>query len=82
MKLGWFAAVAAGTCFACAGSVSARREDAGTGKLVRTFEGHTGDVTSVAFSPDGTRLLSGSGDKTKTGFAGLFQKFPTRPQGR
>ncbi len=38
--------------------------DAGNGKLVRTFEGHTGQVTSVAFSPDGTRLLSGSGDST------------------
>jgi len=26
--------------------------------------GHSGGVTSVAFSPDGTRVLSGSGDKT------------------
>ncbi len=34
------------------------------GQLIRTFEGHTGLVTSVAFSPDGTRLLSGSTDKT------------------
>ena len=29
--------------------------------LVRTFEGHTGPVKSVAFSPDGTRAASGSG---------------------
>jgi serine/threonine-protein kinase len=28
------------------------------------FQGHTNDVTCVAVSPDGTRLLSGSGDKT------------------
>ncbi len=38
--------------------------DAATGALLRTFEGHTDVVTSVAFSPDGTRVLSGSGDKT------------------
>lgn len=28
------------------------------------FEGHTGAVTSVAFSPDGKRILSGGADKT------------------
>ena len=38
--------------------------DAATGALLRTFEGHSGAVLSVAFSPDGTRVLSGSGDKT------------------
>ena len=59
--------------------------DAATGALVRTFQGHSGGVstrvrsdsagktvkvteirpvTSVTFSPDGTRVLSGSGDKT------------------
>jgi WD40 repeat protein/serine/threonine protein kinase len=31
---------------------------------VRTFEGHTGIVTSVCFSPDGRWVLSGSKDKT------------------
>ena len=35
----------------------------GTG-VSQLFEGHTGEVTSVAFSPDGTSLVSGSKDCT------------------
>jgi WD40 repeat protein/uncharacterized caspase-like protein len=38
--------------------------DAATGRLLRTFEGHSNLVSSVAFSPDGMRMLSGSWDKT------------------
>ncbi len=38
--------------------------EAGTGKALGTFEGHTSWVDSVAWSPDGTRLASGSFDKT------------------
>ena len=34
--------------------------DAATGALLRTFEGHSDWVNSVAFSPDGSRVLSGS----------------------
>ena len=34
--------------------------DAATGALIRTFEGHSDRVTSVAFSADGARVLSGS----------------------
>lgn len=34
------------------------------GALLRTLEGHTGDVTSVAITPDGRRAVSGSRDKT------------------
>ena len=32
--------------------------------LIATFEGHTDDITSVVFSPDGTMLASGSDDGT------------------
>lgn len=34
------------------------------GTIVATLEGHEDDITSVAFTPDGRRLLSGSIDKT------------------
>jgi WD40 repeat protein len=38
--------------------------DIGTGDCLRTFKGHTSDVLSVCFSPNGRQALSGSGDKT------------------
>jgi WD40 repeat protein len=38
--------------------------DSRSGELVLTFHGHTGLVSSLAFSPDGKRLYSGSRDKT------------------
>jgi eukaryotic-like serine/threonine-protein kinase len=38
--------------------------DAETGKELRNITGHKGMVASVAFSPDGERILSGGADKT------------------
>jgi WD40 repeat protein len=35
-----------------------------TGKVAKTLEGHSGPATGVAFSADGTKLVSGSQDKT------------------
>jgi GTPase SAR1 family protein len=35
-----------------------------SGRCLRVLEGHTASVFSVAWSPDGGRALSGSGDKT------------------
>jgi WD40 repeat protein len=38
--------------------------DRATGRQLRSFEGHTNEVASVAFSPDGKFALSGSSDHT------------------
>ncbi|KAF7374077.1 WD40 repeat-like protein [Mycena sanguinolenta] len=38
--------------------------DAATGNEVTKMEGHTGGVRSVAFSPNGAQIVSGSSDKT------------------
>jgi WD40 repeat protein len=38
--------------------------DVATGKLVRTFEGHSDRVFSIALTPDGRTMLSGSEDNT------------------
>jgi len=34
------------------------------GALLQTLKGHTGSVSSVAFSPDGKQVVSGSDDQT------------------
>jgi WD40 repeat protein len=38
--------------------------DANTGECLKTLDGHSGWVRSVAFSPDGTKIISGSFDDT------------------
>lgn len=38
--------------------------DVETGEIVRTYEGHEVWLTSASFSPDGTRIVSASGDDT------------------
>jgi WD40 repeat protein len=38
--------------------------DAATGALLQRLEGHTNSVNSVAFSPDGKKVVSGSHDQT------------------
>ena len=43
---------------------TARLWDAASGKEIRAFQGHTFCVDSVAFSPDGKQVLTGSADKT------------------
>jgi WD40 repeat protein len=42
--------------------MSAAGQNATTGVLLRVLEGHKDRVMSVAFSPDGTRIVSGSSD--------------------
>ncbi len=41
--------------------------DANTGQVIRTLEGHTGPVMSVAFSPDGLRLASAGVEASEDG---------------
>lgn len=43
-------------------SFSVELWEVASGKLLRTLEGHQGDVSSVEFSPDGKRLVSTSAD--------------------
>ncbi len=46
------------------GSTVARIWDAKTGQIRATLSGHSDVVMSVAFSPDGKRVATGSGDQT------------------
>ncbi len=52
-----------GQCLVC-GDRTLFLADAATGKLIRTFTGHTASVVSAAFSADGKRILSGGDDRT------------------
>ena len=35
-----------------------------SGTYLKTLEGHSKQISSIAYSPDGTRIMSGSWDKT------------------
>jgi WD40 repeat protein len=50
--------------FSLAADTTIKLWDVGTGKERATLKGHTAPVYSVAFSPDGKTLTSGSWDKT------------------
>jgi len=47
---------------ATGGAIGVVLWDASTGQEIRTFAGHTGGVYSVAFSPEGSRGLTGGSD--------------------
>jgi WD40 repeat protein len=60
-----FSPIDDGQWIATAGEDSAVKIwDSHTGKLIHSFRGHTGLVSSLAFSLDGQRLVSGSRDTT------------------
>ena len=53
-----------GRHFATCGGRGAFVWDIDTGTVIRMFTGHADGVSSVAFSPDGTKVLTGSDDGT------------------
>jgi WD40 repeat protein len=60
-----FAASANGKWFATAGRDNViRLWDAASGKPAKEMQGHTAAINSLKFSPDSTKLVSGSGDKS------------------
>jgi WD40 repeat protein len=51
-----------GRVLACALERNVQLWNAETGELVQQLSGHRGPVTALGFTPDGTRLISGSHD--------------------
>ena len=62
--LGAFVYSPDGKYIATSGSLGVFLWGAETGDLLRTFHGHTEELYFMAFSPDGTRVLTGSEDWT------------------
>jgi WD40 repeat protein len=52
---------------ALSGTGTARIWEAATGKEIMTLRGHEGDVRDAGFSPDGTRIVTASGDDLMRG---------------
>ena len=50
--------------------------DLQSGNVIATLTGHEGPVTSLAFNKDGTRLISGSGDKSARVWNAADAQFP------
>ena len=59
-----FKAVMRSLSFGSTDDTAIKLWDVETGKEIRTLKGHSASVYSVAFSPDGKTLASGSGDNT------------------
>jgi WD40 repeat protein len=53
-----------GKYLAAIGGKTALLWDVATGKLLRTFSGHTDVINRLAFSPDGTHFLTATGEAT------------------
>ena len=61
---GWFAFDPTGHWLAFSNKENVRLLDLETGTIARELKGHTGSVMAGLFTSDGTRLLTGSFDRT------------------
>jgi WD40 repeat protein len=52
------------SCLATGGATALKLWDLTTATCVHTLEGHTNHIRTVAYSPDGSRIVSGSEDET------------------
>ena len=55
--------------------------DAETGREIAALKGHEGPVSSAAFSPDGTRVVTASWDKTARALGRRDRARNRHPQG-